>query len=98
MEPSRKNGERSRLQEMALGFFLILGLHIVILGLFALVWAPGVTAIVAIGIIQWFYVIPAVIIAARKKRPGIVQGLLIGAGVTVLLNAACFGFVFVALR
>lgn len=45
-----------------------------------------------IGIAQLVYVIPALIIA--RNRRGIMQGLLIGAGITFLLNAACFGFVF----
>ncbi|MDQ6423578.1 hypothetical protein RB620_29630 [Paenibacillus sp. LHD-117] len=42
-----------------------------------------------IGIAQLVYLLPA--LAIFSKRSGIVQGLLIGAGVTFLLNAACFG-------
>ncbi|GBG10693.1 hypothetical protein PAT3040_05445 [Paenibacillus agaridevorans] len=44
-----------------------------------------------IGVVQLLYLLPAIIIC--RKRGGIVQGLLIGAGVTFLLNAACFGIV-----
>lgn len=29
-----------------------------------------------------------------KERKGILQGLLIGAGITLLINEACFGIVF----
>ncbi|MFD2611022.1 hypothetical protein [Paenibacillus gansuensis] len=45
----------------------------------------------AIGIVQIVYVIPAVIFF-RKEQPT-QQGILIGAGITFLLNAACFGIV-----
>ncbi|WP_051251393.1 hypothetical protein [Paenibacillus harenae] len=42
-----------------------------------------------ISIAQLVYLIPAIVIF--RKKSGIVQGLAIGAGITVLLNAACFG-------
>lgn|GEM_PF-1873039 len=42
-----------------------------------------------IGVVQIVYLIPATLIF--NKYPGIVQGLLIGGGITFLLNAACFG-------
>ncbi|WP_051621043.1 hypothetical protein [Paenibacillus sp. UNC451MF] len=42
-----------------------------------------------ISVAQLVYLIPALILF-RKNR-GILQGLLIGAGITFLLNAACFG-------
>ena len=44
-----------------------------------------------IGISQFVYIVPAVVIARRHRRPGIVQGLIIGASLTFLLNAACVG-------
>lgn len=44
-----------------------------------------------ISIAQFVYLIPAIIIFHKKS--GIVQGLLIGAGITVLLNVACFGLI-----
>jgi hypothetical protein len=42
-----------------------------------------------ISVAQLIYLIPALIFFRKNK--GIFQGLLIGAGVTLLLNAACFG-------
>ncbi|WP_282936154.1 hypothetical protein [Paenibacillus sp. RC67] len=42
-----------------------------------------------ISIAQLVYLIPALILLRKNK--GIFQGLLIGAGITFLLNAACFG-------
>ncbi|SFE80226.1 hypothetical protein SAMN05216378_4122 [Paenibacillus catalpae] len=42
-----------------------------------------------IGIAQIVYLLPAILIF--NKKTGIVQGLLIGAGITFLVNAACFG-------
>lgn len=44
-----------------------------------------------ISIVQLLYLIPAILIF--RKKSGIIQGLLIGAGITFLLNAACFGLV-----
>jgi len=43
-----------------------------------------------IGVVQVLYLIPALIFC--NKNTGMQQGLLIGAGVTFLLNAACFGY------
>ena len=48
-------------------------------------------AFVLISVTQLLYVIPALILCRKNK--GMVQGLLIGSGVTVLLNIACFGIV-----
>lgn len=42
-----------------------------------------------IGVTQIVYLIPATIVF--RKNEGVVQGLLIGGGITFLLNAACFG-------
>ncbi|RAP75796.1 hypothetical protein [Paenibacillus montanisoli] len=42
-----------------------------------------------ISVAQLIYLIPALIVF--RNNTGIFQGLLIGAGVTFLLNAACFG-------
>lgn len=42
-----------------------------------------------IGFAQLIYLLPALVIFRQKS--GILQGLLIGAGITFLLNIACFG-------
>jgi hypothetical protein len=49
-----------------------------------------------IGVAQLVYIIPALIIC--RKNTGMVQGLLIGAGITLLLNAACFGIMTASFR
>jgi hypothetical protein len=43
------------------------------------------------GVSQLIYIIPALIIAYYAKKPHIVKGLLIGASISFLLNAACAG-------
>ncbi|MCB9760500.1 MAG: hypothetical protein H6739_11730 [Alphaproteobacteria bacterium] len=43
-----------------------------------------------IGLIQVAWVLPWVL-HARKTRPGFAQGLIVGAVVTFLLNAGCWG-------
>ena len=50
-----------------------------------------------IGVSQLVYIVPAILIAKRRGRPGIVKGLIVGASLTFLLNAACFGFFMFAL-
>jgi hypothetical protein len=42
-------------------------------------------------ITQLVYIIPAALIAMYAGKPHIVKGLLIGAGISILLNAACAG-------
>lgn len=46
-----------------------------------------------IGVAQLLYLIPAIIIC--RKNQGMTQGLLIGAGITFLINVACFGYIFI---
>jgi hypothetical protein len=40
---------------------------------------------------QLVYMVPAVLIAMYAGKPHIVKGLLIGAGISMLLNASCAG-------
>ncbi|WP_175428309.1 hypothetical protein [Bacillus solimangrovi] len=47
-----------------------------------------------IGLSQLIYMIPALIWAAYKKRTSLLQGMLIGMGITFLVNSACFGIIF----
>ncbi|HEY0828224.1 MAG TPA: hypothetical protein VGE40_09015 [Bacilli bacterium] len=47
--------------------------------------------LVGIGLAQLIVILPAVLY--WRKNTGMVQGLLIAAGLTFLLNAACFGLV-----
>lgn len=44
-----------------------------------------------VGVLQLVYMLPAYLIAISRKRRLTARGLLIGATVTFLLNAACFG-------
>lgn len=50
-------------------------------------------ALAFIGITQLIYVGPALVYF--RKDTAMMQGILIGAGITFLINAACFGIVFV---
>jgi hypothetical protein len=51
-------------------------------------------AFFALGVAQLFYVIPLLIWAYKKGERSTAKGIWIAAGVTLLLNAACFGLVF----
>lgn len=60
-------------------------LPIVVLG----VWA------MSIGIAQLPYVLPAIAVGWIVRKP-LGMGLLVGAGLTFLLNSTCYGLVFVS--
>jgi hypothetical protein len=76
---------------IGLGLLLLLGLH-----LFQIPLAL-VAGWVWISVSQMFYVVPAAIVLARTGRSRTHKGLWIGAGITALLNATCFGLLLVAL-
>jgi hypothetical protein len=46
-----------------------------------------------IGISQFVYLIPAILIARAKGKRALMKGLLIGGALTLLLNGPCFGLV-----
>jgi hypothetical protein len=49
-----------------------------------------------IGVSQLVYMIPAIVwVAFKRKEWEVAKGLAVGAAVTFLLNATCFGIVFV---
>jgi hypothetical protein len=50
--------------------------------------------LIGLGITQLIYLLPLTFFFIYRKRPGIVQGLWIAGGLTMLLNAACYGIVF----
>ncbi len=64
-----------------------------LIALLHLLWVFYPPAVFAIGISQMVYLFPALLFFAYRGRVGIVNGLLIGAGITLLLNATCFGIV-----
>jgi hypothetical protein len=92
--------------EVGLGFLLAIGLHIAVLGtLWFLVlplsgWSSGWLATVwfvgllGIGVAQLVYLVPAILMARRRGRPGIAKGIIIAASLTALLNATCWGLLW----
>jgi hypothetical protein len=46
--------------------------------------------IAGIGLFQFLYVIPTIIVLARSQRYAQMKGVIIGAAITALLNAGCF--------
>ncbi len=62
-------------------------------------FVPGFTKIsfegvLFIGAAQLIYQVPAIALFSRRSRRGIVRGIVLAASLTMLLNAACWGFVF----
>ncbi|MVP01705.1 hypothetical protein [Paenibacillus lutrae] len=60
-----------------------------------LIWLIAAPLYLGIGIVQLVYVIPLLIISHVKGKTGVFQGILIAAGITFLINAACFGYVYI---
>jgi len=65
---------------------LLLHLFQIPMGLLTVLIAP-----LLIGVSQLAYMLPAIIIARKRHEIEKAQGLIIGASVTFLLNAACWG-------
>lgn len=53
---------------------------------YAALWVPAL-----VGITQLVYMVPAILIAQNRGRPGLVKGLIIVAAVVFILNGACWG-------
>ncbi|MEW6126902.1 MAG: hypothetical protein AB1757_07670 [Acidobacteriota bacterium] len=53
--------------------------------------------ILFVGVSQLLYMIPAVIIAFMKGKKQTAKGIIIGAAIVFLLNAACTGFFYYAM-
>ena len=51
----------------------------------------GLAAPLLIGLTQLVYMVPVIVLALRRQRRSLAKGLIIGAAVTFLLNAACWG-------
>lgn len=47
-------------------------------------------ALLAWGVTQLIYVIPLVVVLARRRRYGIMKGVIVGAVLTALLNGGCW--------
>ena len=89
MEPD----DRRSVRDTWLGLGLTFLLHLLQVPM-AMIRAAFFIPLWIIGLSQLLYIVPAILIARGRGRPGIVRGLIIGASLTFLLNAACFGFIF----
>jgi hypothetical protein len=49
--------------------------------------------LVFVGISQLVYMVPAIVVAGRRRAVSVQQGLIIGAAITFLLNAGCWGLI-----
>ncbi|WP_068776715.1 hypothetical protein [Paenibacillus sp. FJAT-26967] len=85
-EPSRPH-QPWKGSQVAIGIGWVAACH--------LIWLIAAPFYLGIGIVQLIYVIPLLIISQVKGKTGVFQGILIGAGITFLVNAACFGYVYI---
>jgi len=86
------------------GILLTLGLHVaaaLVCCLLAAVggdsFLNGLDIMYFTGVVQVVYVAPAAIILGYKRRPRTRKGLLIGAGITFLVNATCAGIILASI-
>ena len=93
MQPMEPDDRRS-VRDTWTGFGLTFLLHLLQVPMARLGRSTSFIPLLIIGLSQLLYIVPAILIAQRKGRPGIVSGLIIGASLTFLLNAACFGLIF----
>jgi hypothetical protein len=89
MTPSPPNPERNTFLR---GFGLVLLLHL------ALVVASFGMVLFLIGLLQLAYVIPFAIKARKQHETARLQGILVAAGITILLNGACYAFILTDLK
>lgn len=82
-------GERKQSTDIWIGIGMTALLHVV--AAIILIVIDMQEALLLIGGTQLIYILPVSIIYAIKKRSSVTAGMWIGAGITFLLNAACFG-------
>lgn len=80
------------------GILIGIGLHIVVYPVVSLVVGLfdqdiALTMLVACGLGQLVYMIPAMILCKVRGRPAWFKGIAIVTAITFLLNAACWGLV-----
>ena len=88
-------------REILLGIGLTFALHVAVIVLLSIGGLMGgsdgllVAALLfaTIGVSQLLYVVPAMIIARRRGRPGVAKGVIIGAAITLILSGACWAVV-----
>jgi zinc transporter ZupT len=98
-EENQNSENRNEPEEFGVGIAFTVGLHIIFAGiLFALSLLQDKSdytmffPLMVIGITQTIYMIPAFVIAKGKGKEQLAKGLLVGAAITFLLNAACAGY------
>lgn len=91
-ETGRPADQRHR-RDVFRGFWLAMLLHVLQLPM-AWLFFPS---LICIGLTQWLYLLPAILIAKEKGRAGLMKGLIIGGSITFLLNATCFGVFWFAI-
>jgi hypothetical protein len=78
-----------------IGYTLLLHLFQLPMALvFSVIMAGGFLTVFFIGLSQLVYMIPFIIYFKKQGETKTSQGLIIGASITFLLNAACTGLVF----
>lgn len=96
--------QRDELREVLIGIGLVLLMHLVsTIVLFTIaansyqLSKPAMLGVFGVGLTQFIYVIPTIIVTARKREFGIMKGVIIGAVITALLNGGCWLIVFASM-
>ncbi len=95
-----KLGKNNKTKEFFLGMGIVLLLHLVVFGTLYIVtnsigsFDAGMTVLIIflfIGISQLLYIAPLLILLFVLRYRMIAYGVITAAGITMLLNGACFG-------
>ncbi len=92
-DESPDNGSIGR----GIGYTLVLHLLQLPMALIFSITPIGPLPFFAIGLSQIVYMLPAIIYFNKQRETETAQGLIIGASITFLLNAACTGIVLSSL-
>jgi len=76
---------------VARGVGLVLLFHLLQI---PLAFMTGYLSLAVICVSQLAYVIPAIVVAGRKRHYDTVKGIVIAAALSTLLNIACTGYIF----
>ncbi len=80
---------------------IVLSLHVIVgllayitVVIFPVLSAAFLYGLLAIGLAQIIYIIPAIALLYRWQKWGLMRGVIVGAVLTALLNVGCFLLIF----
>ena len=96
-EKQKDMPQRDELRQVLIGVGLVLLMHLVAAIIFFIIASnsyalsnSAMLGIFGVGLSQFIYVIPTIVVTAIKRKFAIMKGVIIGAVITALLNGGCW--------